>query len=172
MNGQQAVAISLATYKAIEAQRLSFSETHDAIIRRALAERMPPRPRVPDRAHDRTPRAARRRGNCRVMIDGRMQPVMNLKEAYLVILTALVRHKASLFQLLAVEGTTRRGWIAPSPEALFGTSPHLAARHAHQIAPNWFVDTNVSRGQIIARLTVACRIAGKRYGNDVSIVES
>ena len=106
------------------------------------------------------------------MIDDRIEPVMNLKEAYLVILTALVRHKASLFQLLAVEGNARRRWIAPSPEALFGTSPHLAARHAHQIAPNWFVDTNVSRGQIIARLTVACRIAGKRYGNDVSIVES
>jgi hypothetical protein len=39
MSGLQPVSISLATYKAIEAQRISFSESHDAIIRRALAER-------------------------------------------------------------------------------------------------------------------------------------
>ncbi len=172
MSGLQPVSISLATYKAIEAQRLSFSESHDAIIRRALSERTSKRrpaskgPGHPIRG------AARRRGNCRVIVLGKAHAVMNLKDAYLTILTALVRHKASLFQLLAFEGTERRRWIAPSAEALFMTSPHLAADHAHEIAPNWFVDTNVSRAQIMARLTVACRLAGYRFGEDVSILES
>jgi hypothetical protein len=61
--------------------------------------------------------------------------------------------------------------VARSPEALFVTAPHLAAEHAHQIAPDWFIDTNVSRAQIVARLAVAARIAGYAFGEDVRIVE-
>jgi hypothetical protein len=171
MSGIQAVSISLATYKAIESQRLSFTESHDAIIRRALSERTSRRRTASERADRTTRGVARRRGNARVILFGRSQPVMNLKDAYLVILTALVRHKASLFQLLAVEGTERRRWIAASADALFVTSPHLASDHAHEIAPNWFVDTNVSRAQIIARLTTACQLAGVRYSEQVAIVE-
>lgn len=172
MSGLQAVTISLATYKAIEAQRLSFSESHDAIIRRALSERTSKRRPVAAPSTNAICGAGRRRGNCRVVILGKAQAVMNLKDAYLTILTALVRHKASLFQLLAFEGTERRRWIASSADALFVTSPHLASNHAHEIAPNWFVDTNVSRAQIISRLTVACRLAGYRFGEEVSILES
>jgi hypothetical protein len=171
MSGLQAVSISLATYKAIESQRISFSESHDAIIRRALSERTSRRRLAHERPATRNPVRARRRGNMRVTLFGHTQPVLNLKDAYLVTLTALVRHKASLFQLLAVEGTPRRRWIAPSAEALFVTSPHLAADHAHEIAPNWFVDTNVSRAQIISRLTTACQCAGLRYGEDIMLIE-
>ncbi len=165
------MSISLATYKAIEAQRVSFSESHDAIIRRALSERTSKRRPVTGRAIDAIRGAGRRRGNTHVIVFGKSEPVMNLKDAYLTILTALVRHKSSLFQLLAFEGTEHRRWIAPSAEALFVTSPHLASDHAHEIAPNWFVDTNVSRAQIMSRLTVACRLAGYRYGEDVTIIE-
>ena len=170
-SGLQAVSISLSTYKAIEAQRLSFSESHDAIIRRALSERTSKHRPAPVRSMNVIRGAGRRRGNIKVMLFGRAQSVMNLKDAYLVCLTALVRHKASLFQLLAVEGTERRRWIASSAEALFVTSPHLASDHAHRIAPNWFVDTNVSRAQIMSRLTTACLRAGVRFGDAVSIVE-
>ena len=171
MSGLQPVSISLATYKAIEAQRLTFSESHDSIIRRALSERTSKRRPVATRPTDAIRGAARRRGDINVILFGRAQSVMNLKDAYLVILAALVRHKASLFQLLAVEGTERRRWIATSAEALFVTSPHLASDHAHEIAPNWFVDTNVSRAQIISRLTTACLLAGVRFGEDISIIE-
>ena len=173
MSGLQAVTISLATYKAIEAQRLSFSESHDAIIRRALSDRTSKRRPASGPSTNMIRGAGRRRrGNCRVVVLGKAEAVMNLKDAYLTILTAMVRHKASLFQLLAFEGSERRRWIAPSAQALFVTSPHLASDHAHEITPNWFVDTNVSRAQIISRLTVACRLAGYRYGEDVSIIES
>ena len=171
MSGLQPVSISLATYKAIEAQRLTFNESHDSIIRRALSERTSKRRPVVARSMDAIRGAGRRRGNVKVIMFGRAQSVMNLKDAYLVILTALVRHKASLFQLLAVEGTERRRWIAASAESLFVTSPHLASGHAHEIAPNWFVDTNVSRAQIISRLTSACLLAGVRFGEDISIIE-
>jgi hypothetical protein len=109
--------------------------------------------------------------NTRVRLFGHVQDVMNLKDAYLVILSALVRRKSSLFQLLAAEGSARRRWMSPNAEALFVTAPHLAVQHAHEIAPNWFVDTNVSRAQIIARLTVAARLADARFGEDVAILE-
>ena len=115
MSGLQPVSISLATYKAIEAQRITFSESHDSIIRRALSERTSKRRPVAARSMGAIRGAGRRRrGNVKVILFGRAHPVMNLKDAYLVILTALVRHKASLFQLLAVEGTERRRWIAAS----------------------------------------------------------
>jgi len=171
MDGNAQISVSLATWKAIEAQRLSFAESHDAIIRRALAERAGKRARTAGRVAFAARGAPRRRGNMKVSVFGREQPVMNLRDAYLVILTALARHKASLFQLLAVEGTPRRRWIAPTAEALFVSAPHLAQEHAHEIAPRWFVDTNCSKAQIVARLTTAARLAGYRFGEDVRIIE-
>ncbi len=171
MTGLTNISLSLATYKAIEAQRLSFSESHDAIIRRALAERSARRSRVAGQAALLARGAPRKRGRVRVELFGREQEVFNLRDAYLVILTALVRHKATLLQLLAHEGSARRRWVARSPEALFVTAPHLAGQHAHQIVPEWYIDTNVSRAQIAARLTVAARLAGYAYDRDVRIVE-
>ncbi len=171
MSGLQGISISLATYKAIEAQRISFNETHDVIIRRALAERTSRRRMPHERRESKVACIGRKRGNMTVQIAGQSRAVLNLKDAYLVILSALVRHKASLFQLLSVEGTLQRRWIAASPHALYITSPHLADDFAHEIAPNWFVDTNVSRGQIISRLTTACTLAGYKYGRDVMITE-
>ena len=171
MTGLTNVSLSLATYKAIEAQRLSFGESHDAIIRRALADRSGRRSQAAGRAALLARGAPRKRGRVRVTLFGREQDAFNLRDAYLVIITALTRHKASLLQLLANEGSTRRRWVARSPEALFVTAPHLAAEHAHKIAPDWFIDTNVSRAQIIARLTVAARIAGYSFGEDVRIIE-
>jgi hypothetical protein len=163
------IQLSLATYKAIEAQRLSFGETHDAIIRRALAERAGRRSEraVPGGARG----AQRQRGRVRVVLFGEARAAMNLRDGYLLVLTALTRHKASLLALLANEGSARRRWVARSAEALFVTAPHLARTHAHEIAPEWFVDTNVSRAQIMARLTVAARLAGLRFGEDVRLIE-
>jgi len=171
MTGLTSVSLSLATYKAIEAQRLSFAESHDAIIRRALAERAGRRTRVAGQAAALGRGAPRKRGRVRVVLFGREQDVFNLRDAYLVILASLIRHKASLLQLLLNEGSARRRWVARSPEALFVTAPHLAADHAHQIAPDWYIDTNVSRAQIISRLTVAARLAGYSFGKDLRIVE-
>jgi hypothetical protein len=87
-------------------------------------------------------------------------------------LSALTRHKATLLHLLSLEGSERRRWVAWTPEAIFVTAPHLAGEHAHQLTPEWYIDTNVSRAQIVARLTVAARLAGYAYGEDVRIIES
>jgi hypothetical protein len=171
MSGLTSVSLSLATYKAIEAQRLSFAESHDAIIRRALATRSGRRGQTVARTALAGRGAPRKRGRVRVILFGRDQDVFNLRDAYLVILTALTRHRATLLHLLANEGSDRRRWVARTPEALFVTAPHLAPDHAHQIAPDWYIDTNLSRAQIVARLTVAARLAGYAFGDDVRIIE-
>ena len=151
---------------------MSFGESHDAIIRRALALQAGEHRRAAGKALLGARGAPRRRGRVRVVIFGQEQAVLNLRDAYLVILIALTRHKATLLHLLAVEGSAKRRWVAPSSAALFVAAPHLAADHAHRIAPDWYVDTNVSRAQILARLTVATRLAGYGFGEDVRIVES
>ena len=168
MSGMAQITVSLSTWKAIEAQRLSFQEDHDAIIRRALITKRSQLGRAILRQD--IP-VQRRRGNMTVEVGGRVTPVANLKAAYITILSQLVKVRPSLFQQLLKEGNLRRRWIATKAAELFPLSPHLVRDHAHEIAPNWFIDTNLSKAQIDARLETACIIAGKSFGTDVRIIE-
>ncbi len=171
MAGMAQIAVSLTTWKAIEAQRVSFDEDHDAIIRRALVSRTTQKKQLARMLAAPPAVAQRKRGNMAIDVAGRTTPVANFKDAYITILTQLVKKRPSLFQQLLKEGSERRRWIAMTPEALFPLSPHLARQFAHPIARDWFVDTNVSKAQIEARLMKACEIAGHRFGDDVVIME-
>lgn len=164
------IELSLGTYKALEAARLSFSESHDEILGRILSSRRVARIAAATIARHAPPQP-RRRGNVSVDLFGRQVAVANAKYAYLAILNALVRHKPSLFEILSQAGTRQRRWVARSAEALYPGSPHLARDHAHAAHGEWFVDTNLSRKQIDARLTEAARIAGYRFGEDVQIID-
>ena len=169
MSGLAQISVSLETYKAIEAARLSVAEDHDAIIRRALVMRHVKRDATLRAAARSCAPPTRKRGNVRVDLFGHVEPVANLKRGYVMILTSLLRHKPSLFELMAHEGTQRRRWIAREASALYPESPHLARDHAFAVAGDWHLDTNLSRAQIDLRLGVACRLAGYRYGQDVKI---
>ncbi len=170
MSGLAQIEVSLATFKAIEAARLSFTESHDDIVRRMLATKRS-RDAQPMREIARnTPPAQRKRGNIAVDLFGRSVPVANLKAGYIAALNSLVRHKPSLFELLAHEGTKRRRWIARQATGLYPESPHLARDHALAITGDWFIDTNLSRAQIDQRLETACQLAGYRYQDDVKII--
>ncbi len=171
MSGTAQIEISLATFKAIEAARLSFGESHDEIVRRVLAIGIGRQRSIARQTARLGPPSTRRRGNIAVDLFGRSQPVANLKSAYIAILTALVRHKPSLFEHLSSEGCTRRRWIARNAEGLYADSPHLARDHAHPLPGDWFLDTNLSRAQIDQRLAVACRIAGYVYRKDLAITD-
>ena len=164
------IELSLGTYKALEAARLSFTESHDEILGRILSSRRVARMAAMATARH-TPPQPRRRGDISVDLFGRRVAVANGKYAYLAILNALVRHKPSLFEILAQLGTRQRRWAARSAEALYPGSPHLARDHAVAAYGEWFVDTNLSRKQIDQRLTEAAKIAGYRYGEDVRIVD-
>ncbi len=170
MSGMAQIAVSLTTWKAIEQQRLSFDEDHDAIIRRALAVRTAQKKQIVQQLARPAVTAQRRRGDLSVDIKGYVVEVANLKDAYITILSKLVKSRPSLFQQLLKEGNDRRRWIAMTPEALFPLSPHLARQFGHRLSRDWYVDTNLSRQQIETRLTRACEIAGHRYGEDVQIL--
>lgn len=169
MSGTAEIAISLSTYKAIEAARLSLGESHDEIIRRIFAGHGSRKSQTVRDLKRTLPPVSRRRGNVAVELFGRSVPVANLKYAYVTALLSLVRHKPSLFEHLADLGKARRKWAARDAASLFPGSPHLVRDHAHEIMPGWFVDTNLSRAQIDTRLETACKIAGYRYGSDVKL---
>ncbi len=171
MSGMAQITVSLSTWKAIEAQRLSFEEDHDAIIRRALIVKAARKSDLLKQAAASSSVVTRKRGNITIDVAGRAAEVPNLKAAYIEILRQLVRRRPSLFQQLLKEGSNRRRWIAMTPEALFPLSPHLARQHAHRIAPDWYVDTNLSRAQIDARLKCAAAAAGLNYGESVKICD-
>lgn len=171
MNGSTTqIELTLETYKALEAARQSFGESHDEILSRLLSSRRVTRISALAQARHAPPQP-RRRGDISVDLFGRLVAVANGKYAYLAILNALVRHKPSLFEILAQQGTGRRRWAARSAEELYPGSPHLARDHAVAAQGEWFVDTNLSRKQIDQRLAVAARVAGYGYGKDVRIVE-
>lgn len=168
----RSVELSLNTYKAIEAHRLSFEESHDEIIRRVCIKASSLQAAQQRAALRSGATGQRRRGNLSLDMLGERQPQANLKSAYLAALRGLLRYKHNLFELLSLEGTSRRKWVAKSPEALFQRSPHLAARHAEKILPNWFVDTNLSKDQILRRIKRAAALAGVRYGHEIKLLDN
>jgi hypothetical protein len=167
MSAMAEIPVSLATFKAIEAARLSLAESHDDILRRVLNQSSQRLPRLVRDVARIAPPPVRKRGAVALTLFGQSSPQPNLKYAYLAALRSLVRHKPSLFEHLADNGTNRRRWAARSARELFPAAPHLARDHGHEIQPGWWVDTNISRAQIDARLAVACKIAGYRFGEDV-----
>ncbi len=171
MSNLAQITVSLSTWKALESARLSFDEDHDAIIRRALVLRSTKKKHAFAKTAQPYSPQTRKRGDISVFVSDRVTNVPNLKMAYVTILIQLVKKRPSLFQSLLQEGNDRRRWIALKPEALFPLSPHLARQHAYQIAPNWFVDTNLSRQQIEARLEKAARLAGLCWGETVRIAD-
>jgi hypothetical protein len=171
MSGMAQIAVSLSTWKAIEAQRLSFEEDHDSIIRRALIMKASRKPSLMKRTLAASMTVTRKRGNLAIEVAGRQTEVPNLKTAYIAILSQLVKRRPSLFQQLLKEGSNRRRWIAMTPAALFPLSPHLAQQHAYRIAPDWYVDTNLSRAQIETRIACAAKAAGLSFGDTVQVID-
>ncbi len=168
MSGMASISVSLDTWKAIEAARLSLSESHDEIVRR-LANVSRSRKGVLVRSAARmSAPVTRRRGDIKVTAFGSEDAVANLKIAYVTALTRLVRHKPSLFEQMSLKGSSKRRWIARDADSLYPGSPHLKRDHAFAFN-GWWLDTNLSRAQIDARLEEACRLAGYRYGDDIRI---
>lgn len=170
MSGMAQISVSLTTWKAIEAQRLSFDEDHDSIIRRALSARTNAKKLAVREVLRADMPVQRKRGDVTVFINDREIQVANLKAAYIEILSQIVKIRPSLFQMLLKEGSDRRRWIALSPAELFPLSPHLIRQHAYQIAPNWFIDTNLSKSQIETRCERICALADLEFGRDVRII--
>jgi hypothetical protein len=172
--GRKRVEIDVEVSGAIERARRSFGESENDILRRLLLARpRPARPRGGARRGKEAPRGpARTRGLWTVGIGGRRLAAANLKDAYCVLLRELAAIHPGFLQAFADERTFGRRFVARSPAALYGRSPHLAGRHALPLGNGWYFDSNLSSIQVAKRARIAARLCGLLYGSDVGIFDN
>ena len=166
------IGIDVDVHRAIERQRLSLAERENDILRRIL---LPPRgtaaasPRPAAGAGRASPRS---RGLWSVEIGGRRIAAANLKHAYRRLLCELAAACPHFLEAFAEEKERTRRFVARTPAALYGRSPHLARRHAEPLTGGWYFDTNLSAAQIAKRARAAARLCGLHYGPDVRILDN
>lgn len=168
------IEIDVDVHRAIERARLGLGESENDILRRLLLPaRARPRPCPP--AHQGQAGVAagptRSRGLWSVEIGGRRIPAANLKQAYRVLLRELQAAHPHFLEAFADEKTHGRRFVARTPAALYGRSPHLA-RHAERLGDDWYFDANVSAVQVARRARIAARLCGRFYGPDVRILDN
>jgi negative regulator of replication initiation len=177
------IEIDLEVHRRIEAERCSFDESENAILRRLLdiedgeaarnsgSKDVETRPRSSLPIETAIPIGSRTTGNWSVEWNGQRFMARNLREAYLTGLARLAEHDETLFDKLAKEGSGRRRYVAGRPQDLYPNSPHLAKperNNSHRLG-KWHVDLNLSRDQASKRIRRAAALAGVRYGQEIAI---
>jgi hypothetical protein len=166
------IEIDVAVHRAIEAARGALGESENDILRRLLLPVRAGRQRPAPAAASVRPSAPRRRGLHSVEIGGRRLPAANLKQAYRLLLRELDAAHPHFLEAFAAERTFGRRFVARTPAALYGRSPHLAGRYAEPIGDGWYFDANLSSSQVAKRARVAARLCGLFYGQDVRILDN
>jgi negative regulator of replication initiation len=170
------VPIDLEVNRVIEANRQSFGESKNDILRRLLltgahanaateayltvTEIDPPR------------FGSRTMGHWQSGFGGEIMAATSLKDAYCKFLLMAHKHDASFLGRFAKLKAKTRMFVARDPKALYLKSPHLAADYATELTPGWFVDTNLSEAQIGQRIREASRELGLTYGKDCWVREA
>jgi hypothetical protein len=177
------IEIDLEIHRRIEAERCSFEESENAILRRLLniengnaGRKSAPQdvestPRSAPAIELAIPVGSRTTGNWSVEWSGQRFLARNLREAYLTGLARLAEHDEALFDKLSREGSGRRRYVAGRPEDLYPNSPHLAKpeRNNSYRLGEWHVDLNLSRDQAAKRIRRAAALAGVHYGQEITI---
>jgi len=171
MVDRREIAIDLDVHRAIETARVALGESENDILRRLLLARPRSQARRGAAVRPAIAGAPRSRGLWSVVVGGRHIPAANLKDAYRVLLRELAAIRSDFLDAFAQERTRDRRFIARSPEALYGRSPHLA-RHAQPLSNGWFFDSNLSVSQVARRARIAARLCGLLYGSDVRILDN
>ena len=162
------IGIDVDVHRAIEAQRLSFAEAENDILRRILLtprERSSPAPKT--RISE-----TRQRGDWAIRLGNETYDAANLKDAYCGLLRRLAAKYPAFITDFARQSSRSRAFVARVPDQLYKNSPHLAKDHAQKLIDGWFVDTNLSESQVSQRVRAAAVTANLVYGKDVSIAES
>jgi hypothetical protein len=160
------IGIDVDVHRAIEGGRRTFSESENDILRRLLSivQSQQAQPSFSSVSIERS------RGNWTVRIDGAASSAKNLKDAYCQFIAGLATRSPEFLIDFSQEKSRARKFVARRPDELYQNSPHLAADHAVEFLPGWYIDTNLSEEQVTRRIKVAARIAGLTYGPKTSIL--
>jgi hypothetical protein len=180
MSDQRQIAIDVDVHRAIEKARRSFGENENDILRRLLlraptAGRSTANSLIGKNSRRRSPLSgsvSRSRGLWSVRVKGKRISATNMKDAYRLLLLELADLDPGFLDRFAAEGSSRRRFVAASPEGLYASSPHLAGDHARHLVDDWYFDTNLSAEQVARRVRVAARVAGLAYGRDVQLLDN
>lgn len=152
---RKTIEIDLDVNRAIETGRVSFDETHHAILRRLLG--IEPRPvGVASRPKVRSPRSS---GAYSTMVANRPVEANSLKELLRRVILVCAEGRPGFLDALA-QSSTRRGRhiIADSPEGVYPQSPQLV-EYAERLNSAWWFDTNIGKGQLSAYFKVIAKLA-------------
>lgn len=165
------IGIDVEVSRAIEANRLSFSETENDILRRMVTFEEPQRRPSPTLNLPTLPQGTRNRGAWSVVINEEKSAAGSLKSAYQTMLLSLAGQDPSFLEKFSTRRGRTRFFVSKRPEALYGNSPHLAADFAKPLTDGWYFDSNLSLQQIAQRARVAAEVSGLRYGVDLYIAK-
>jgi hypothetical protein len=93
----------------------------------------------------------------------------NAADATCHVLRTLGQGNPDFFESLAPRVAGRsRNHLAQTREAVYPGRPELA-KHTREVAPGWFLGTNIANREKMAILQAACEVAGIRLGTDLVI---
>ncbi|RWE85101.1 hypothetical protein [Mesorhizobium sp.] len=166
-----AIHIDIEVHKVIEANRKSFEDSQNDILRRLLlspstngALTAPPQ-----LIGATTVRNERSTGFYGFVLKGNTMSFNNLKAAYKNCLLELAAADGTFLTSLSKEETPARRLVARDRKALYKKTPHLADEFAEELVDGWWLDTNLSQQQVESRLQTACKVANIAFGSDLEL---
>jgi len=102
---------------------------------------------------------------------GEFHPCRNGREVLTSVFLKLAEVEPSFFPRFSglPKHGSRRRYLAANPQDLYPDRPDLASEHSAEIAPGWWLGTNVSKKQITIIIEMACRVAGVSFGSALTI---
>lgn len=164
------IAVDLQVYKAIEAKRVSFNQSHNDILKQWVSH-APLVGSSDTLKNTPTSQFTRKRvtGSYDFVLLGQAYHTPSLKEAYLKCLRLLSERFPTLLTSLSKVKYTNRRIISRDPLDLYLKSPHLAEKHAEKLTGDWWIDLNLNQRQVELRLDTACQNAGLKFGSDLQL---
>lgn len=166
------IVIDVDVNRVIEANRVSFAEKENDILRRLLLERpiSVDGPSISAVTQLESPSfGSRQRGIWQVRLGDEVVAASNLKDAYCNLLRLGHERDALFLDRFSTYKAKTRRYVARRGVDLYLSSPHLAAKYAIELVPGWFVDGNLSEEQVGKRARAAALAIGLTYGTDVWI---
>lgn len=156
------IKIDIDVYRAIEARRTTFSQSHNAILREIFT--------LPETLQRVSDPPKRRTGTYGFIMLGERVEEGSLKAAYLACLLKMAELDPQFLERLSEKTTKARRIVAREPRELYLRKPELSEKYASRLTGHWWVDTNLSQQQCELRIKIACEVAGLQFGNDLELI--